>query len=53
MLPAIVKRRIACEAEVPDVIVKTSDWWSMARLVGLAASFHAPYGRPDWGIFRM
>ncbi len=24
-----------------------------ALALGLAASFHAPYGRPDWGVFRM
>jgi 3-methylcrotonyl-CoA carboxylase beta subunit len=35
-----------------DAVIDPVDTRTVLAL-GLAASMHAPYGRPDWGIFRM
>jgi 3-methylcrotonyl-CoA carboxylase beta subunit len=35
-----------------DGVIDPADTRTVLAL-GLAASFHAPYGRPDWGVFRM
>ena len=35
-----------------DGIIDPADTRTVLAL-GLSASFNAPYGRPDWGVFRM